>query len=100
MLQGPESQLQHQLQAALEQMAAERMRLDALFARIDALEVPIDRAEVQEELDRMGEHLQAVTARVAKLEAARPDSPAPRSRGVIGALRTERAAPDGAPAPD
>jgi hypothetical protein len=58
---------------------------------------------VQEELDRMAEHLQAVTARVAKLEAApdQPaDPPAPRPRGVIGALRADRPASDGSPAPD
>jgi hypothetical protein len=82
-------------------MAADRIRLDALIARIDALEVPIDRAEVQDELDRMAEHLQAVTARVAKLEVApdqQPDPPAPRPRGVIGALRAERPASDGGPA--
>ena len=94
---GPESQLH----AALEQMAADRTRLDALIARIDALEVPIDRTEVQEELDRIDEHLLAVTVRVAKLEASgdRPDPPAPRSRGVIGALRSERPAPDVEAAP-
>jgi hypothetical protein len=89
MEQGSESRLEQRLQAALEQMAADRIRLDALIARIDALEVPLDRREVQDELDRLDDHLQAITARVARLDAT-ADPAATRPRGLIGALRAER----------
>jgi hypothetical protein len=99
MEQGPQSQLEQRLQAALEQVAADRIRLDALIARLDALEVPIDRREVQDELDRMDDHLHAITERVARLEAA-TEPAAARPRGLIGALRAERPpAEDDPPAP-
>ena len=95
MEQIPGSHLRFELQAVAERATADRARLEALIDRVDALGVPIDRKHVQEEIDLMAALLQSVVERVAALEAhCGLGTTAPRARGVIGALRTERPGPD------
>ena len=84
---GPESLAQR--------AAAQQSRLDALVSRVDALEieVPLGQVELHEELDALEAKVEALLARLGKLEAA-AEEPPPRPRGVIGTLRVDRPAPD------
>jgi hypothetical protein len=96
----PHNLSEHDLPQLVQQISVDRARVDAVTARVDALEleVPLGQVEMQEELDRLETQLEAVMARLAKLEAIEP--PVTRTRGVIGALRVDRPSDDGAAAPD
>ncbi len=85
-----ERDLEMVVEMVVEQVEVDRARLDAVAARLDALEleVPLGQVEMQEEIDRLEALLESAVTRLAELEAAEP--PAPRPRGVIGALRVER----------
>jgi len=94
----PQPPTQRDLQDLIELLVAESTRLDALVARVSALEieVPLGQVEIHEEIRSLEAKIEAATARLAKLDS--PEAPAPRPRGVIGALRVDRqVAEDDAP---
>ena len=99
----PQTPSERDLHDLLGLVTAESTRLDAVTKRVDALEieVPLGHVELREEIDVLEARLEALLARLARLEAAEPAEPtAARQRGVIGALRVERPAPDDDATPD